>query len=73
MNEMPSPYRDRDEEALQQGAIEEIAQALSQPIGAVKPVYDGEYARLKADARVTDYLALLAARRARETLLRKAL
>jgi hypothetical protein len=68
---MQNPYKDRDEEALHQIAIEEIAQEVAQPVENVKAVYDGEYARLKADARVTDYLALFAARQARETLLRK--
>jgi uncharacterized protein DUF3562 len=37
----------------------------------VKTVYEGEFARLKSDAKVKDYLALLCSRRVREKLLGK--
>lgn len=63
--------KDHSAEELHQLAIEEIAQEIGQPAATVRAVYEGEYARLKADAKVTDYLGLFAARRARETLLRK--
>jgi hypothetical protein len=39
------------------------------PLPVVKRVYEAEFARLKADARVTDYLVLFAARRTRDALL----
>jgi hypothetical protein len=39
------------------------------PLPVVKRVYEAEFARLKADARITDYLVLFAARRTRDVLL----
>jgi hypothetical protein len=39
------------------------------PAPVVKRVYDAEFARLKSDARITDYLVLFAARRTRDALL----
>ena len=66
---MQNPNEHQDEEALHRLAIEELAQDVGHPIENVRAVYEGEYARLKADARVTDYLRLFATRRARETLL----
>lgn len=71
MNEIPRPYKDPNEEAVHQVAIEEIAQQVAQPVASVMAIYDGEYARLKADARIMDYLPLFAARRTREALLRR--
>lgn len=64
-------YQDDNEEALHRDAIEALAQEVQQPVANVKSVYESEFIRLKSDARVHDYLALFASRRARETLLRK--
>jgi hypothetical protein len=60
---------DRDEDAINQDAISSIASEMHYPLPVVKRVYDAEFARLKADARVTDYLVLFAARRTRDALL----
>ena len=60
---------DRDEDAINQDAITSIAQEMHYPLPVVKRVYDSEFARLKAGARVKDYLVLFAARRTRDTLL----
>jgi uncharacterized protein (DUF2126 family) len=49
-------------------AIEALAQELSCPLSEVKDAYETEFARLKQTARVTDYVALFASRRAREAL-----
>jgi hypothetical protein len=38
------------------------------PLQLVTRVYEAEFARLKAEARITDYLVLFAARRTRDTL-----
>ena len=68
---MRSLYENRDDETLHRRAIEELAQEVDQPIAGVKAVYEGEFIRLKADAKITEYLALIVSRRTRETLLRK--
>ena len=68
---MQSPYENRDEEALHQSVVNALAQEIHQPVENVKIVYEVELARLKARAKVKDYLALLASRRAREKLLGK--
>lgn len=68
---MGTIYQDDDEEALHLFAIEALAQEVRQPVANVKTVYESEFVRLKSDARVRDYLALFASRRARESLLRK--
>ena len=68
---MQTPYEDRKEEALHQSVVNALAQEIHQPVENVKMVYEVELARLKARAKVKDYLALLASRRAREKLLGK--
>jgi hypothetical protein len=64
-------YDNEAEEALHQRAIQELAQEVNQPIAGVKVVYEGELARLKSDATITEYLPLFASRRAHEALLRR--
>lgn len=66
---MQTLYKDREEEALHQSVVNALAQEIRQPVASVKIVYEVEFARLKSDAKVRDYLALLASRRAREKLL----
>ena len=60
---------DRNLDAINQDAITSIAQEMHYPLPVVKRVYETEFARLKADARITDYLVLFAARRTRDMLL----
>lgn len=62
---------DSDEPAKHREAIEALAHELSCPVSEVEDAYESEFARLKATARVTDYLALFASRRAREALVRR--
>jgi hypothetical protein len=65
-------YRnDSDEPAKHRKAIEALATELSCPVSEVEDAYESEFARLKETARVTDYLALFASRRAREVLVRR--
>jgi alanine dehydrogenase len=59
---------DSDEPAKHRDAIEALAEELSRPVSEVKDAYESEFARLKQGARVTDYLALFASRKAREAL-----
>ena len=59
----------RNEEAINQDAITSIAQEMHYPLPVVRRVYEAEFARLKAGARITDYLVLFAARRTRDALL----
>ena len=48
--------------------IQRLATEINRPIDEVKRVYDGEYARLKSDARIFDYLSLFATRQTRAAL-----
>jgi hypothetical protein len=68
---VPTPYEDHDEEALHQSVVNALAEEIQQPVANVRTVYEREFARLKSNATVKDYLALLASRRAREKLLGK--
>ena len=61
-------YLSGAEEALHKFAIEALAIETHRPIARVRVVYEDVLARLKADARITDYLPVIASRRARETL-----
>ncbi len=51
--------------------VKALAEEIRQPVANVRTVYEREFARLKSNATVKDYLALLASRRAREKLLGK--
>jgi len=62
---------EHDEDAINEDAITSIAEETHSPLPVVKRIYDPEFARLRADARVTDYLVLFAARRTRDALLAK--
>jgi Protein of unknown function (DUF3562) len=66
---MRSALENQDDKALNQRAIEELAREVDQPVADVMTVYEDEFARLKSDAKITDYLVLFARRRTRETLL----
>lgn len=65
MSERRSLKGDVDHDAI----ITSIAQEVHYPIPIVKRIYEDEFARLKAVARVTDYLVLFASRRTRDLLL----
>ena len=58
----------RNEDAINQNTITSLAQEMHCPLPVVKQVYEAEFARLKAGARITDYLVLFAARRTRDAL-----
>lgn len=58
----------RDEYTINQDAIQSLAEETRHPVPIVTQVYEAEFARLKADARVTEFLVLFASRRAREAL-----
>jgi uncharacterized protein DUF3562 len=60
---------DRNQDAINEDTISTLAREMHCPLPVVKRVYEAEFARLKADARVTDYLVLFAARRTRDALL----
>ncbi|HEX9276113.1 MAG TPA: DUF3562 domain-containing protein [Casimicrobiaceae bacterium] len=60
---------DRSENAINQDVIASIAQQMHYPLPVVRRVYEAELARLKADARITDYLVLFAASHTRDALL----
>jgi hypothetical protein len=49
--------------------ITSIAQEVHYPLPIVRRIYQDEFARLQAVARVTDYLVLFASRRTRDRLL----
>jgi hypothetical protein len=65
MSERRSSNGDVDHDAI----ISSIAQEVHYPIPIVKRIYEEEFARLRALARVSDYLVLFASRRTRDLLL----
>jgi hypothetical protein len=65
---MAQLYNDSDEQANCLGAIEDLAQETKRPFAEVREVYEVEFARLKVDARIMDYVALFASRRTRARL-----
>jgi Protein of unknown function (DUF3562) len=66
---MPVSQADRNEDAMHDDAIATLAKETHHPIPVVRRVFEAEYARLKADARIPDYLMLFAARHTRHTLI----
>ena len=65
---MPRLYDDPDEEVRHLDAIGSIAEATNHAFAEVKQIYDGEFARLKTEARIRDYLVILTCRRVRNVL-----
>lgn len=59
---------DSEKEAVNLDAIEALSRETSRPFDEVKEIFEGEYARLREGARVTDYLLLFASRRTRDAL-----
>ena len=68
MNEL---HDDSAEQVNHLGAIEALAQETNRPVAEVRQVYESELARLKSDARITDFVHLFASRRARARLVRR--
>ena len=62
---MADRRRDADHDAV----ITSIAQEVHYPVSIVRRIYEDEFSRLEAFARVTDYVALFASRRTRDRLL----
>ncbi len=60
---------DRRKHVDHDAVISSIANEVHYPIPIVKRIYEDEFARLQAAARVTDYVVLLASRRTRDRLL----
>jgi Protein of unknown function (DUF3562) len=60
--------KDQNQDAVNLDAIASLAEETHQPYEVVKDVYEKQFARLSADARVTDYLILFASRRTRDIL-----
>jgi len=60
---------DRTKEVMHDDAIASLAQETHKPLPIVKRVFEAEYARLKAYARIPDYLMLFTSKHAREVLM----
>lgn len=60
-----------DHTARHREAIEALAQDTHTPLNEVELVYETELALLRAWARINDFVALFAARRTRDRLLRR--
>jgi len=69
-NSKKALYDTPEEEALHQQAIQKLADETNRPVDEVRTIYESAYLRLKPHARITDYLALLVARRTRDSLIR---
>nr|ACF98067.1 hypothetical protein [uncultured bacterium 888] len=63
---MQNVYDDPKEQSLHKSVIESLAAELHRPIDEVRGVYEDEMVRLKTDAKVKTFLAVLAARCTRE-------
>ena len=61
-----------DPEALNDGAIGDLAHETGEPIDRVRKVYEQEFARLAATARIPDFLVVLAMKHTRERVRRRA-
>jgi hypothetical protein len=61
-------YKDPDQEAVSQSAIEALAKETSRPVDEVKNIYEDQFARLSEGARIHDYLILFASRHTRDVL-----
>jgi uncharacterized protein DUF3562 len=61
-------YKDPDQEAVSQSAIEALARETSRPVDEVKNIYEDQFARLSEGARIHDYLILFASRHTRDVL-----
>jgi hypothetical protein len=61
-----------NQEALHLKAIESLAIETGHPFVVVREVYEVEFSRLQAGARLTEYVVLLSSRRARESLRKRA-
>ena len=59
------------QKALNDDAIDDLARETGEPIDRVRKVYEEEFARLAAIARIPDYLVLLAMKRTRGSLGRR--
>ena len=59
----------QEEDVDHDSIIAAIAQEMHYPLPVVKRVYEAELARLKAVARITDYLVIFASRSTRSELL----
>jgi len=61
-------FIDVDQESIHRDAIAEIAKVTHRPVPVVRRIFEEQFARLKSQARVTDYLVLFAIRRTRDLL-----
>jgi hypothetical protein len=64
----PMPDKESTQDAFNLDAIATLAEETHQPFEVVKDVYEEQFARLSAGARITDYLVLFASRRTRDVL-----
>jgi hypothetical protein len=69
---MPQLYDNPDQEALHLKAMQSLATETGQEFARVKQIYEFELAKLQSGAHVREFVLLLSARRARETLLQSA-
>jgi len=58
----------RSEQALNADTISSLAEETHQPESVVKEIFEEQYARLKARARIQEYVVLFAARRTKDVL-----
>lgn len=61
-------YDNEDEQRQHWRAIESVARDVKRPIEEVKPLYESELAALRREARVKDFLSVLACRYVRLSL-----
>jgi Protein of unknown function (DUF3562) len=64
-------YDDVVERTKHQDTIDHLAKESGLPVGEIGRIYEAELLRLKADARVKDYLPVLLIRKVKDTLKRR--
>jgi hypothetical protein len=61
-------YENEDERRQHRRAIESVARDVKRPVEEIQPLYEFELAALRQEARVKDFLSVLASRYVRVAL-----
>jgi len=71
LDKVSSHDKEVSQDAVNADVIAALADETHQPVEIVKDIYEEQFARLSAGARITDYLVLFASRRTRDLLVHR--